>query len=122
MMSGSNDRVLLWGARLSGTATVVLLMMLMASQEGGRPSGMREWVFLALFPFGFSAGLLVGWRWPLFGGVLSLLCMVASWVVIGPVFPLFYLAFGCFSVPGVLYVIAGLRLRSVAKARAAGTS
>ncbi len=69
-------------------------------------------VALALFPFGFSAGYLLGWRWPLLAGCLSLACMATSLVVIGRVFDLAsYLTWGVLSVPGVLYVIAGLKLR-----------
>jgi hypothetical protein len=68
---------------------------------------------LALFPIGFSIGYLLGWRWPFVGGCLSLACMVASLVVIGRTFGLSaYLYWGILSVPGILYVIAGWKLRA----------
>ena len=108
-------RVLLWIARLSGTATVALLMMMAFGESGSGPSGVREWVYLAFFPFGFSAGYLLGWRWPLLAGCLSLACMATSLVVLGRVFDLEpYLIWGVLSVPGALYVISGLRLRRAA--------
>ena len=105
--------LLLWFARASGTATVLLLMVVAFGGRGNGPSGVREWVYLALFPFGFSASYLVGWRWPLFAGCASLACMAASLLVIGRTFDLGpYLIWGLLSIPGVLYVLAGLGLRA----------
>jgi len=105
-------RLLLWIARLAGTVVVVPLMLIAFGESGSGPSGAREWVYLALFPFGFSAGYLLGWRWPLLGGCVSLACMAISLVLIGRVLDLGpYLIWGVLSVPGVLYVIAGLKLR-----------
>jgi hypothetical protein len=63
-----------------------------------------------LFPFGFAAGYLLGWRWPLLGGCFSLACMAASLVVAGRVFgagP--YLIWAVLCLPGVLYVLAGTK-------------
>ena len=108
-------RVLLWIARLSGTAAVLPLMLIAFGEPGSGPAGTRDWVYLALFPFGFSAGYLLGWRWPLFGGSVSLACMATSLVVAGRIFEMRpYLIWGVLSVPGILYVMAGLKSRSVA--------
>ena len=104
---------LLWIARLAGTAVVVPLMLMVFGESGSGPSGAREWAYLAFFPFGFSAGYLLGWRWPLPGGCVSLACMAISFVLLGKVLDLGpYLIWGVLSIPGVLYVIAGLKLRS----------
>jgi hypothetical protein len=106
-------RALLWIARLAGTAAIVALMLIAFGEPGTGPAGEREWAYLTLFPFGFSAGYLLGWRWPLLAGCVSLACMAASLVVIGRVFDLAaYLIWGILSLPGVLYVIAGLKRRS----------
>jgi hypothetical protein len=87
-------------------------MLIAFGEPGTGPAGPREWVYLVLFPFGFSAGYLLGWRWPLLGGCVSLFCMAASLVVVGRVFdPPAYLIWAILSVPGVLYVIAGMKLR-----------
>ena len=108
-------RVLLWIARLTGTAVVVPLMLIVFGEPESGPVGAEEWVYLALFPFGFSAGYLIGWRWPLLGGCFSLACMVLSLVVLGRVFDLSdYAIWSVLSVPAVLYVIAGLKLRDAA--------
>ena len=50
---------------------VVPVMLIAFGEPGSGPAGPREWVYLALFPFGFSAGYLLGWRWPLLGGCES---------------------------------------------------
>ncbi len=108
-------RVLLWIARLTGTAVVVPLMLIVFGEPGSGPAGAEEWVYLALFPFGFSAGYLIGWRWPLLGGCASLACMALSLVVQGRVFDWSdYASWSVLSVPAVLYVIAGLKLRDAA--------
>ena len=105
-------RVLLWIARITGTLAIVPLMLIAFGDPGTGPSGPREWIYLALFPFGFSAGYLLGWRWPLLGGLLSLACITASLLVIGRVFDLgAYLTWGILSVPGILYVASGSLLR-----------
>ena len=105
-------QVVLWIARLAGIAAIVPLMLIAFGERGTGPSGWREWVYLALFPCGFSAGYLLGWRWPLFGGCISLASLVASLVVIDRTFdwgP--YMMWGALSIPGVLYLIAGWKLR-----------
>jgi hypothetical protein len=105
--------VIFWLARLSSLAALLPLILIALSENGTGPAGMREWIYLALFPFGFAAGYLLGWRWPLFGGCLSLACMAASLLVIGRTFDAApYLIWTVLSFPAVLYIIAGLRLRT----------
>jgi hypothetical protein len=105
-------RILLWVARLGAIAAIIPVLLILVGEPGTGPAGIREWVYLALFPIGFSIGYLVGWRWPVFGGCLSLACMVVSLIVIGRTFGLSaYLYWGILSVPGILYVIAGWKLR-----------
>ena len=109
-------RVLLWIARLSGIAVILPLMLVVFGESGSGPAGAEEWVYLALFPFGFSAGYLSGWRWPLLGGCVSLACMALSLVVLGRLFVWTdYAIWIVLSVPGALYVIAGLKLRGAAR-------
>jgi hypothetical protein len=107
----TKPRLLLWIARISALAIVALLIPMAMGGEG-EPTGAAEWAYLALFPFGFSFGYLIGWRWPLIGGYVSLACMAISLVVIGRLFDWgAYLTWGVLCVPGVLYVMAGLKLR-----------
>lgn len=86
--SAGVTRALHWIARLAAIAAIMPLMLIVFDERGSGPSGMREWLYLALFPFGFSAGYLLGWIWPLLGGCLSLACMVISLLVIGWIFDL----------------------------------
>ena len=111
--SSTPARVLHWIARLGSIAALVPVLLILFGEPGTGPAGFREWVYLALFPIGFSIGYLLGWRWPLFGGCLSLACMALSLVVIGRTFDLrAYLIWGILSVPGIFYVLAGAKLRS----------
>jgi hypothetical protein len=110
-------RVVLWVARLAAIAALVPVLLILFGEPGSGPAGVREWVYLALFPIGFSIGYLLGWRWPLFGGCLSLGCMVLSLLVIGRILGFNpYLYWAILSVPGVLYVLAGWQLRSSSSA------
>jgi hypothetical protein len=109
-------RFLHWIARLTAIAAIVPLMQIVIGESGSGPAGPREWIYLALFPFGFSAGYLLGWRWPLLGGCISLACMAASLVVIGRTFGIGpYIIWGVLCIPGILYVIAGWKLRAPAE-------
>jgi hypothetical protein len=111
-------QILQWIARLAGVAAIVPLMLIVFGEPGSGPEGVRAWVYLALFPFGFSAGYLLGWRRPLFGGCLSLACMAASQIVLGRIFGVGpYIYWGILCVPGVLFIIAGWKLRRAASHR-----
>ena len=108
--------ILLWIARLTASVVIVPLMLIAFGEFGRGPAGVREWIYLVLFPFGFSAGYLIGWRWPLPGGLISLVCLAISLIVIGRTFaPGPYVIWSVVAIPGVLYVIAGLWLRSNAR-------
>lgn len=104
-------RLVLWIARLTATGVVVLLMAMVFGEDSGSPNGVQEWAYLAFFPFGFSLGYLIGWRFPLLGGCVSLVCMALSLVVIGRIFSwVAYATWAVLCIPGALYIIAGLKL------------
>ncbi len=105
-------RVVLWIARLTAIAAIVPLMLIVFGENGTGPAGPRGWIYLALFPFGFSSGYLAGWRWPIAGGAFSLACLVASLLVMNRMLPWQpYLIWGVLSIPGILYLVAGWKLR-----------
>lgn len=107
--------MLQWAACIAGFAAVAPLMLIAFGEHGAGPANAREWAYLVLFPFGFSAGYLIAWRWPLAGGCAALACMAASLVVIGRTYDLAaYLVWGAVCVPGVFMVLAGLMLRRAA--------
>jgi hypothetical protein len=104
-------KIVLWIARLGAIAAIVPLLLILVGEPGTGPTGVRGWVYLALFPVGFSAGYLLAWRWPLAGGCLSLACMAASLLVIGRMLPAGpYVIWAVLSVPGILFVLAGWKL------------
>ncbi|MCA9751882.1 MAG: hypothetical protein KC591_06800 [Gemmatimonadetes bacterium] len=105
-------RVLLWIARLAGTAVVVPLAMMLFGESGTGPANLREWIYLALFPVGFSIAYLLGWRWPRFAGGASLVCMAASLLVVGRTFaPEVYTWWGLLCVPGALFLLGSVLIR-----------
>lgn len=123
-MSGSSGRsitparVVLWIARLLATLWFVFIAAEVISEGGGFwPRGVREFVAWMFFPIGFTAGYLLGWRWPLLGGCVSLACLVLHFVLqaalhgrVPPTLGL-YAPFAVLGVPGILYIIAGWLLR-----------
>ena len=111
-------RVVLWIARLLATLWFVFIAAQVISEGGGfLPRGGREFIEWMFFPIGFTAGYLLGWRWPLLGGCVSLTCLVLLpvllWALHGRVVPNIglYAPFAVLGVPGILYIIAGWLLR-----------
>lgn len=102
-----------WFARLAALAVMLPLMQILFGEWGTGPAGLRGWIYLALFPCGFCAGYLLAWHWPVFGGSLSIACMIASLLVVGKIFALApYLIWAAVCIPGVLFILAGWKLRS----------
>jgi hypothetical protein len=113
-------RVVHWIARLLATLWFVFIAAEVISEGvpvgGFWPGGVRQFVAGLFFPIGFTAGYLLGWRWPLLGGCVSLACLVllpvVMWATQGEVAPIeAWVPFAVLGVPGVLYVIAGWLLR-----------
>ena len=111
-------RGVLWIARLLATLWFVFIAAHVISEGGGFwPRGGREFIAGMFFPIGFTAGYLLGWRWPLLGGCVSLACLallpVLLWALHGRVVPNIglYAPFAVLGVPGILYIIAGWLLR-----------
>jgi hypothetical protein len=102
---------ILWVARVTSIAALAPVLIILVGEPGTGPHGARTWIYLALFPVGFSAGYLLAWRWPVAGGCFSLVCMVASLAVLQRTFGLEpYFIWSALCVPGVLFVIAGWKL------------
>jgi hypothetical protein len=112
-ISPSSDRPAIahWLARISAIGVFGFFMMF-AIGEGIPPLAeqpLRVQLFFALWAAIF-AGYAVGWRWPLWGGVIAL----ASYGALNAVefttnHRLLGGAFLLFAIPGVLYLIAAWR-------------
>lgn len=117
------SRILIWIARITGTLLATLVLSILAAHiinpqgsEGDGPS-LGTLASLAIFPFGAAVGLLLGWRWPIWGGVVTIACMayffavIEGWVVGGgsvhspSLFPMMFV------VLAVLYIVGGLLAR-----------
>src|SRR5579864_6217521 len=96
-----------WMARLGGVASVAIVLAFFVG-EGFSPGSVTpaEWVLMAFFPVGVMAGLLVGWRWEVWGGALSVASLGAFYLVHwlqSATFPRGW-AFLVFSFPGLLFL------------------
>jgi hypothetical protein len=61
-----------------------------------------------LYPIGPAIAYLIGWKWPLLGGVIGLGCIVAFHVSIGTGALRFPLTDVLFLLPGILFVTYGI--------------
>ncbi|HVZ93413.1 MAG TPA: hypothetical protein VG797_02780 [Phycisphaerales bacterium] len=97
-----------WIARVGSVISVGLLGGFVLT-ELGNPTP-REWVGLALFPFGVMLGMLLGWWRELLGGVVTVgsLALFYAWMIVGdgrvPPGPWFLV----FAAPGVLFLVSGM--------------
>jgi len=117
------SRILIWIARIAGTLLATLVLSILAAHiinpqgpEGDGPS-LGTLASIAIFPFGAAVGLLLGWRWPLWGGIVTIACMayffavIEEWLVGGgsvhspSLFPMMFV------VLAVLYIVGGLLAR-----------
>jgi hypothetical protein len=80
------------------------------ASQGATPMEAFE---LTFFPFGMCVGYLMAFRWPLFGGLLSLASLAIFIGLMGN--PLLFFVIGFLAIPGVLFVIYGLYLRDQRK-------
>ncbi|MFC1572067.1 hypothetical protein ACFL6M_00555 [Candidatus Eisenbacteria bacterium] len=73
----------------------------------GQSASTKDCMLIALFPVGPCVGHLIAWRWPLLGGIVSLVCAAIFLVImgesdlVGPV--------GIVAAPAVLFVFFAFR-------------
>jgi hypothetical protein len=111
-------RALLWVARSLGALYVALLAFTVVANFFGAgaepaPTG-REWVGLAMFPFGVLLAYALAFRWELTGGALAILCLI-GWLVFvefdADIVPIAAVV----AIPGALYVVYGCLARGRAR-------
>lgn len=99
-----------WLARLTSIASVGLLgMFLFGGNEGIIPT-LREAIAMAFFPFGVAAGMIIGWKRELLGGLVSIISLAIFYVIMAMNDPGDSLGpwFLIFTIPGLLFLFAGL--------------
>ncbi len=109
-------RAVLWIARIVSVIIVVFLVFMVVGytvnpQGSGSGPNMPEWFGLALFPFGLCIGYVIGWRWQLLGGAVSLICLVAFLVLMRELDMILILS--VVGIPAVLYIVYGIHRRQM---------
>lgn len=104
-------RAVLWIARILSAMIVVFLVIMVVGytvnpQGSGSGPTITEWYGLALFPFGLCVGYVIGWRWQLQGGVISLICLAAFLVLMRDRDLISIIS--AVGVPAVLYIVYGI--------------
>lgn len=104
-----------WTARVLALATLLLLAMFYIG-EGMNIGEItpREYIGLAFFPIGLTAGFIVAWRNEFLGGVISVASIVAFYLIYGALLSGSIMqgsAFLVFGIPGLLFLIYGLLAR-----------
>jgi hypothetical protein len=106
--------MLSWIARITGGLYVVALAFVVAvnflgAEAEPAPTG-REWLGLAMFPFGVLAAYALAFRWKLIGGAMALLCLLGWLVYVGFEADIIPIA-AVVAIPGVLYLVYGCLAR-----------
>lgn len=103
--------VIRWLARITSLASIsMLLLFALGGEESLQFNNSREVLGFTFFPIGIVAGMIVGWKWELTGGLVSILSLIgfyiwqfmpAGEIPAGPWFMIF-------TSPAVLFLVAGL--------------
>lgn len=104
-------RAMNWITRGAAALSCAILLLIMAGslQESRQLPTFSESVGLAFFPIGVMLGMIIGFRYPIYGGCVTLVSLIAfySWHVVvaealpsGPFFALFGL-------PGLMFLAVG---------------
>jgi hypothetical protein len=109
-------RPLLWTARIMGTLIALFALMMVfayaVNPQGSGTATTRETVMLAFFPIGMSVGYLVAWKWPLIGGIVSIVSVAVFLIMIREAAMLGIVSF--LAIPGALFIIHGVLARQSA--------
>ena len=99
-----------WLARVSSLASIGLLGLFLFGGEESLAPTLREAIAMVFFPFGVIAGMIVGWKNELRGGLISVSSLAVFYAVMAimgrgiPTTPWFVI----FTLPGLLFLTAGL--------------
>ncbi len=103
-----NPQLLRWSARITGLAVAVGYVAIVVGHliepEGTSPTMLREWLGILLLSIACLA-VVIAWRWPLAGGLVSLAGLIAFVIVIRLQQPLVIAAV---AIPAVLSIFAAL--------------
>ena len=104
-------RIIRWLARLSSLASLGLLLLIFffLLMDLGALTSTEIWG-LIFFPLGVTLGMLLGWRWEVLGGSMTVLSLLAFYKVMYAANGRFPdgLWFLLFALPGLLFLYCGL--------------
>jgi len=101
-----------WTARILSLGILFLLILFMFGVDGinGKVTT-SEWTGLAFFPIGIAVGFLIGWKYELLGGIISVTSLACFYLIYG----LRITGqlprgawFAAFTFPGFLFLVYGL--------------
>ena len=104
--------LLRWVARISSLISILVLVMFFVGEgfDPGRVSG-RQWLGLLFFPVGLITGFIIGWKYEIIGGAVSVLSLLAFYFIYGLLIsgrlPRGW-AFAVFALPAILFLFAGI--------------
>lgn len=104
-----------WTARLGSLASLGLLLLFFFGEEMNVAALTATEIWgLVFFPLGITLGMLLGWRWEVFGGAVTVLSLMAFYKVMYAASGEFPdgLWFLLFALPGFLFLFCGLRERN----------
>ncbi|WP_420632341.1 DUF7670 domain-containing protein [Candidatus Leptofilum sp.] len=103
-----------WLARLGSLASLGLLLLFFFGEEMNFATLTPTEIWgLLFFPLGITVGMLLGWRWEIFGGSVTILSLMVFYKVMYAASGEFPdgLWFLIFALPGFLFLFCGLRSR-----------
>ncbi len=106
------------------SAIIVIFLVLMTigyivnPQGDGSGPTVTEGFGLAFFPIGLCVGYVIGWRWQLLGGAISLVCLAGFLLLMRErdMIPVISIV----GIPAVLYVVYGVYRRRMPSGGAVG--
>lgn len=101
-----------WTARILSAISLCLILAFIFG-EGFNPGKVvfKEWIGLLFFPFGMGVGLLIGWRYELLGGIISVGSLLGFYLIYGLLISGSIAqgwAFLFFAIPGFVFLLSGL--------------
>lgn len=105
-------KVLRMTARISSVLSIAVLLMFLFGEEFN-PAKIKfnQWIGFLFFPVGIVLGFIIGWKYELTGGLISVISLLCFYFIYGLALtgklPQTF-AFLIFTIPGFLFVICGI--------------
>ena len=72
------NSIVRWTARISSIVCVIVIgLFIFGGNENNEFNNINEMIGFSLFPVGMLVGTLLGWKWEIIGGVISVVSLAA---------------------------------------------